>query len=136
MAICATAALKYHIVWDPRLGIIGWGSGIALFGAHAQVSLFGVHPQVSHFLGPRSGIIAWGARSGISLFGAHAQVSLFGVHAQVSYCLGPTLPIRSHFGSSNFSATNIADDGHRPMHFISSKPRGMTATTRVLILNN
>ena len=30
------------------------------------------------------------------------------------------VPIQSHFGSSNFNATNIADVGHRP--------RGMTAT--------
>ena len=29
------------------------------------------------------------------------------------------VPIQSHLDSSNFSATNIADDGHRPIHFIS-----------------
>ena len=29
------------------------------------------------------------------------------------------VPIQSHFASSNFSATNIAVDGHSPMHFIS-----------------
>ena len=38
------------------------------------------------------------------------------------------VPIQSHLDSGNFSATNISDDGHRPIHFISSNPTGMTAT--------
>ena len=38
------------------------------------------------------------------------------------------VPIQSHLDSSKSSGTTIADDGHRPIHFISSNPTGVTAT--------
>ena len=38
------------------------------------------------------------------------------------------VPIQWHFRSSSFSATTIADDGHRPIHLIASNPTGVTVT--------
>ena len=38
------------------------------------------------------------------------------------------VPIQTHLDSSIFSATNIADYGHRPTHLTSSNATGVTAT--------
>ena len=38
------------------------------------------------------------------------------------------VPIQGHLESSTFSATNIADGGHRPFHLASSNAIGVTPT--------